>query len=369
MGSYRGALGYRGTEVIASWLPLYHDMGLIACFMMPLVAGGTIVSLDAFEWVSKPIMLAAAIETYRAQWCWLPNFAFAHMARARRPSETHDLSSIRAFIICSEPCKAETFATFASTFADCGVRPEQLQVCYAMAETVFAVTQTPIGEPILPARFSSAGLMAGRCEPAVEGEPAATFLPTGRPVRGMELRVCDMDDNDLPDGQVGQIAARCDFLFSGYYRLPEATAEAFAGSWFRTGDLGFMLDGELYVTGRLKDVIIVHGKNIYAHDVEALVSGLEGVKPGRAVAVGAYNARMGSEDLVIICETDTADPDVSRQLQRMIRSSVEAHFGLSGVVAKLVASGWMLKTTSGKVSRKENLAKFLSERAERQEIA
>ncbi len=142
IASYSNALGLVGSDCIASWLPLYHDMGLIACFILPLTLGLPVVSLDAFEWVNRPALLFEAIQAHRCTHVWLPNFAFHHLCRAVDPERGYALDSIKAFTNCSEPCKPETFDLFLETFAGCGVHEGQLQACYAMAETVFAVTQT-----------------------------------------------------------------------------------------------------------------------------------------------------------------------------------------------------------------------------------
>jgi len=361
--SYSGQLGLARGDVIASWLPLYHDMGLIACFMAPLLTDTTVVSLDAFEWVARPQILLAAIAAHRAHWCWLPNFAFAHLARTRRPGEHFDLSSVRAFINCSEPCKAETFDQFRTTFADCGVTATQLQTCYAMAETVFAVTQSGLDRPVGRIALSPVALAEEQILPPRQGETPTTVVSVGLAIPGIAVRILDSADQPLPDDRIGQVAVTGQFLFSGYYALPDETAAAFVGEWYRTGDLGFTRNGELYITGRLKDVIIVHGKNLYAHDIEAVANRIDGVKAGRAVAVGAFNPNMGSEDLVLICETTLEDPTARRDLRRAVRTTIEAHYGLPGVVAHVTDPGWLVKTTSGKISRKENLAKFMRETA------
>ena len=143
--SYAKALEFGPEDKVASWLPLYHDMGLITGFLMPVSLGAMVISLDPFEWVARPAMLLKAIETYGATLCWLPNFAFAHLVRTAEEGKAHDLSSMRAFVNCSEPCKAETFEGFLERFP-AGVAAGQLQTCYAMAESVFAVTQSRLGE-------------------------------------------------------------------------------------------------------------------------------------------------------------------------------------------------------------------------------
>ncbi|TCZ66801.1 AMP-binding protein [Roseicella aquatilis] len=364
LDAYAAAIGFEAGDAVASWLPLYHDMGLVACFLLPLVKGGAVASLDAFEWVARPAMLAEAIAAHRARWCWLPNFAFEHLARTRRPEERHDLSSIRAFIDCSETCRPGSLDRFAAAHADCGVTPAQLQCCYAMAETVFAVTQTPPGAPAPRLSLSAAGLAAGRAVPAGPGEAATTLLSVGRPVAGLQLRIQDGAGNVLPEGRVGEVAVRGECLFSGWHRAPVASVAAFdAEGWYRTGDLGALVGGELVITGRRKEVIILHGKTLYAADLEAIAHQVPGVHPGRAVALGVPNPASGSEDLVLVAETPATDPADRQALQRALRAAVEAVTGLSGTIAALRPPGWLVKTTSGKLSRAENLAKYLTEAA------
>jgi len=280
----------------------------------------------------------------------------------RRPEDRHDLSSVRAFINCSEACRPESFARFAAAHADCGVTEAQLQTCYAMAETVFAVTQTPPGAPVPRLALSATALAAGRAVPAAPGEQVATLLSVGRPIAGLALRMLDAAGQDLPEGMVGEVAVRGDCLFSGWHRAPVASAAAFTGDgWYRTGDLGALVDGELVITGRRKEVIILHGKTLYAPDLEAIAHQVPGVHPGRAVALGVPNPASGSEDLVLLAETPVADAAQRQALQRALRAAVEAVTGLSGAVAVLRPPGWLVKTTSGKLSRAENLAKYLGE--------
>jgi fatty-acyl-CoA synthase len=147
VASYRRRIAFTERDIIASWLPLYHDMGLIACFMMTLVTGAALVALDPFEWVADPSHLLEIIDRHHATFCWLPNFAFNHIANSTRLGRAFDLTSVRAFINCSEPCKPESFELFLARFAECGVRASQLQVCYAMAENVFAASQTALSKP------------------------------------------------------------------------------------------------------------------------------------------------------------------------------------------------------------------------------
>ena len=358
--SYASTLGFGPDDKVASWLPLYHDMGLITGFLMPLGLGATIVSIDPFEWVSRPTLLHEAIETYRATFCWLPNFAFAHLVRTAGGEDRHDLSSIRAFINCSEPCKAETFEAFLERFAGQGVRPEALQTCYAMAETVFAVSQSQTGRPprvleIDADRFEAAGeiIRAG------EGAPRPRRLVScGPPIAGIETRVA------ASPGEAGEIEVRGSFVFDGYFGNSEATAEAFADGWYRTGDLGFLDGGELFVCGRRKEMLIVHGRNYYANDVEEVLAGAAGVKSGRAVVFAVFDPVTQSEEAVAMVEAAQAGADPVA-LKRAVKKAVYDRLELTLRSVEILAAGELVKTTSGKVSRDENRRRYLLDRAGR----
>jgi len=181
VSSYKQSLNIRETDRIVSWLPLYHDMGLIACFILPLVTGTSIVQIDPFEWVNNPKMLFEAITTYQSTLCWMPNFAFHHLYRTVRQKNDWNLRSMRAWINCSEPAKAETADFFFQKFTNLGVTDEQLQVCYAMAETVFAVTQTPLDQPVKRRELDNEQLRINQfAVPAIAGQGSTTYLSTGR---------------------------------------------------------------------------------------------------------------------------------------------------------------------------------------------
>ncbi len=339
--SYASVLGLGDQDCIASWLPLYHDMGLIACFIQPLLLGVPVVMMDPFEWVLDPAMLLRAVETYRATFVWLPNFSFQHMALTVDTSLRCNIGQVKAFVNCSEPCKSATFTKFLETFAPWGVRREQLQTCYAMAETVFAVTQTKLQEPVLE----------------TDG-----FLSVGQPIPGIEVRVVDEARRAVPDGVVGEIAITGDCLFSGYYCQPDETHAVLDACWFYSGDLGFKADGHLYIAGRKKDLIIVNGRNYYAHHLEEIANRVDGVKKGRVVAIGIFNPSVGSENAVLIAETPAIVPDECVDIARSIKTAVLRELDLAVADVHLVARDWIVKTTSGKISREENKAKYLRER-------
>ena len=361
MDSYGASIGIDADDCIVSWLPLYHDMGLMACFVIPVYFGVTLVHLDPFHWLAQPARLFAEIEERRGTLTWLPNFAFEHLANIAT-EHRYDLASMRAFIDCSEPCRKTSLVRFAESFAPFGVRPEMLQICYAMAETVFAAAQTPMGGALAYAYVDRSRLEIGSPAPLTdEGAPGASVVAdVGRPLAGAEINIHDLEGRALPDGVVGEIAIRGDFLFEGYYKDPERSRDRLRDGWYHTRDLGFRLNGGLFVLGRLDDVIIVNGKNLLAHDIEAVINTVQGVKPGRAVAMAMFDERNGSDVLLVMAETIG---DAAASLRREIVERIYAHVGIKPFDVRLVPANALIKTSSGKISRKDNLARYLAAKA------
>lgn len=358
--SYSRSLRLAGDDVIVSWLPLYHDMGLIACCIMPAYFGIPIVHIDPFHWLAQPDLLLRHLDNDRGTLTWLPNFAFEHLAAiCGRRAKDFDLSRVRAFIDCSEPCKPRTFDRFATAFAPSGVHAGQLHCCYAMAETVFAVSQTEIDAIPHRIRVDAASLDRGRRPRLMAAqEPGVDLVETGTPIDGIAVAVYDEEHRPLPAGTVGEIALSGRFLFSGYNREPERTAERLrAGSYF-SRDLGFVHDGRVYVLGRTDDLIIINGRNLYAHEIEAAVSQVDGLKPGRSVAVPQFDERIGSEALVVISEKTRGSQRSTADIQRDVINQILSTFNIVPRKVHIVDEGWLVKTTSGKISRKENLAKI-----------
>ena len=363
---YADELGLTPLDTVVSWLPLYHDMGLIACFLLPLAAGVPIVALDPFEWVARPGLLFDAIGSFGGTHVWLPNFAFHHLCRTASQGGVSgalpDLSGMKAFIDCSEPCRHETFELFEQTFASAGVRWEQFRVCYAMAETVFAVTQTAPGAPVTALDLDDVALAEGRAE-AAEAGTGRKVVSVGRPLPDVVLRIVGEDGRDLEDGAVGEVAVQAPFLFSGYHHDPEMTRRKLRDGWYFTGDIGFRRDGELYLLGRTDDLLIVNGRNVFAHHVEfAINAETPEVKAGRCIALGVWSEAAGSQELVVVVEAEGEDAQMRRLLARNIKTVVLNGFGVMPREVKIVPPGWLAKTTSGKITRELNLRKYLAEK-------
>ncbi len=363
--SFEKSLTFRDDDVVASWLPLYHDMGLIACFVTPLIAGLPVVWLSPFEWVARPSLLLSAVSEHRATLAWLPNFAYPFLAqRTREPPGTFSLASLRAVVNCSEPVDQASMEAFAKRFEGDGLRREALHTCYAMAENVFAVTaSTPAAPPKAVALDAGVWREEHRAAPAAADRPAITQLSSGVAVPDCEVRIADAEGRQLENGQAGRVLLRSSFGFSGYFRRDAASEQQLdAEGFYDTGDVGWLDDdGHLFVTGRLKDLVIVGGRNVYPLDVEQLVGEVPGVYPGRVVCFGAPLRDLGTEGLVVLAESSEPEEAWDAVLSR-IRATVPSRLDLDLADARVVPRGSLRKSTSGKLARAGNREWYLAGR-------
>ncbi len=365
LASYGAALGLSPEDRLVSWLPLYHDMGLIACLLLPFVYRLSVTLFAPMEWVMDPRPFLESIARDRATLCWLPNFAFSFMARkSGLPTSTPlDLSSLRAAINCSEPVRAESLNAFATAFAPHRLRASALHTCYAMAEATFAVTQSTDASP--PRRLSVAveALGQSRLVPVADSEGARTLVSCGAPIEGMSVRILDAERRDLSPGHIGEIWLQSPFLMEDYLHTPGADTEprrAFTEGWYRTGDLGGFQDGHLYVTGRQKDLIIIGGVNLYPEDLESAVSAVPGVHAGRVVALGLDDAALGTERLVVVAELDSeGDAARAAEIEAEARKVIVAVGGVAPYKVFIVPPQWVVKSTAGKIARADTKARLL----------
>ena len=361
----------RSEDRIYSWLPLYHDMGLIACFMLPMVCHLSVIMQSPTDWILQPATMLQLISEYRCTLAWTPNFTFQFLARRVKPEDrsAYDLSSVRALINCSEPVRASSFDEFVNVFAVCGLRAESLQSSYAMAETVFAVTQSPMDGHNKPVRIWIDGETFRRDRVAVPVSSghsrAVCYVSSGRCLPETRIRIISEKGEDLPEGGVGEILIQSDSMLSGYYNRPDVTAKALRDGWYWSGDLGFLLNGEVFVVGRKKDLIIVAGENIYPQDVEEIVSSHPSIHDGRVVALGLYNPDLGTEEIVIVAELlNEEDLAKSLSIEQKLRSAVVGELGVSSRLIYLKPPKWIVKSTAGKPARSATREKLLSEHPE-----
>jgi acyl-CoA synthetase (AMP-forming)/AMP-acid ligase II len=321
---------------------------------MPLVCGIRSVLMQPVEWVARPISYLQAVARERGTLGWHPNFAYALIAAAATESDLLelDLSSLRGLVNCSEPVTSASQQLFLDRFDACGLRPDVFWGCYAMAETTFAVTH---------GRSSDAGYNDIRGPEELGPRADGPFVSVGRPLPGVELRVVDDDDADRGERQMGELLVRSPFNADRYHRNPDDTAASFRDGWYRTGDLGYTANGEVFVCGRKKDLMIVGGVNIHPHDVEELVANVPGVHPGRVAVFGDHDPATGTERVVVLAETDSTD-DEERALVLAIRQRIVSAFLVTQLDVHLVPRGWLIKSTAGKMARAANRAKWRSAR-------
>ena len=364
------------TDRIYSWLPLYHDMGLIACFMLPMVCHVPLIMQSPIDWVMQPETMLEAITQHGCTLAWLPNFAFQFVPRRTRPERRtrYDLSSVRALINCSEPVRASSMREFQDAFAPIGLRDGALESSYAMAENVFAVTQSAVPQSKVqqaagPARIWADGTQfrsSHKIVAAGENAPGSVcFTSSGRLLPNHEVRIVSDSGSTLADGLVGEILVKSDCLFGGYFNRPDLTAKAIIDGWYHTGDLGFCLDGELYVVGRMKDLIIVGGENIYPQDIEEIAGSHPAIHDGRVIALGVYNPDLGTEEIAIAAEVESEQSLANAAgIEREIRERVAAGLGLTASMIFLKPPKWIVKSTAGKAARSSTLEKLKREHPE-----
>ncbi len=355
------------SDRIYSWLPLYHDMGLIACFMLPMVLHLPIVMQSPIDWVMQPEAMLQVIDEFKCTLAWMPNFAFQFVPR-RSPQtrwKNYDLSSLRLLINCSEPVRASSMQEFRDAFS---IKPDVLQSSYAMAENVFAVTQSDVAQhgPIQINVNAEAFRREHRIVQEEHGTfGTLTFVSSGRPLPYHEIRILLEAGAVLKDDSVGEIAIKSDCLFDGYYNRPDLTAQAIVDGWYHTGDLGFRHNDELYVVGRKKDLLIIGGENIYPQDIEEIVAAHPAIHDGRAVALGVYNPELGTEDILVIAEVEhTESLSNAAELEQELRTRVVSSMGVAVRTFYLKPPKWIVKSTAGKPSRSATKEKLLQEHPE-----
>ncbi len=339
-------------------------MGLIACWLMPILLGYPLVLMSPFDWIRAPYRLLQAVSKYKGTLSWLPNFAYNFCTQKIRDRDLEgvDLSSWRAISNCSEPMRWESHQSFFERFRSQGLRYESLCTCYAMAENVFAVTQGGVTSSVVYEDIDRDSLQTKKnASPALPEQVKVRMMSTGKPIQNTQVRIIDSKGCNLPDRSVGEVAIQSDCMLTGYYHRSDATEKAFIEGWYLTGDYGYIVEGELFITGRKKDMIIVGGKNLYPQDLELLAYEVPGVHAGRASAFGIFNESTGTEDVIMVAEVDMEDLMQLQKIGDAIRASVTRGSAVALRYVYLVKHPWLVKTSSGKTARLANRDKFIKE--------
>ncbi len=369
MVNIAGFLGPHGMKVGpddlgVSWLPLYHDMGLIGFILAPLIYIGPVVILPTTSFARDPRIWLKTIDKYRATITCAPNFAYAQVVKRLRDQDlqTLDLSCLRVAACGAEPIHAPTLRSFAERLAPTGFRSEAFLPCYGQAESTVAISIHEQGAPLRIERIDAEDLKRGKANPVIENNGnASEVVSCGFPFPDHQLIIVDGEGTILPEREIGEVVVKGPSVAQGYFKNPEATAATWQDGWLRTGDLGYLADGELFICGRSKELIIIRGANYYPQDIEWIVRDLPGIKRGNAAAI-SVNVD-GEERLVIIAEADSRE---GADLCRAITTLIQKTIGLEVYRVVLVPVGTLMRTTSGKLQRRK--MKQLYEQGELREL-
>lgn len=344
------------ADVFVSWLPLYHDMGLIGAWLGSLYYACPLVIMSPLTFLARPLRWLTAISRYRGTLSAAPNFAYELCRRRISDEELAglDLASWRCAFNGAEAVSPATIAGFCDRFAGCGFQPTAMMPVYGLAESSVGLAFPPLGRGVRVEQLNRALLMArGLAEPAAADDPAPLSLAgCGLPLPGHQIRVVDGYDRELPDHQEGQIQFLGPSATSGYFRNPDQTRSLFHGPWLDSGDRGYLAAGELFITGRSKDIIIKAGRNIYPMELEEAVGELAGIRRGNVAVFGAVDPRSGSERLVVLAETRKRRPEELAALRTAINTVISDLTGSGPDEVVLAPPNTVPKTSSGKIRRR-----------------
>ncbi|MEW6701824.1 MAG: AMP-binding protein [Bacteroidota bacterium] len=355
------ALKLSANDIVASWLPLYHDFGLIAAFHIALAYGIKTIQIDPFQWVLAPIILLEAITKEKATISFLPNFAYNVLAEKIDDEELSEisLSSLRIIVNAAEPVRHDSHQKFVEKFTRYGLNSLALGAMYGMAEATLGISLTEPAKPIKELAVDRNELSRGVMKPADENSVVRICVSSGKLIDGCDARIVDENRNNLPDGFVGEVAVKSVSMFDGYRNYPEKTAEVVENGWYFSGDYGFKFEDEFFIIGRKKDIIIVAGKNIYPEDIEDVVNQVEGVVPGRVIAFGEEDEAMGTEQVAVVAETKAEDEKEKNKIRLdILKAGMSIDVNIHKVY--LVPSRWLIKSSAGKPSRKANKERIIS---------
>jgi acyl-CoA synthetase (AMP-forming)/AMP-acid ligase II len=344
-----------GAEVLCSWLPLYHDMGLIGGLLGAMSYPGALVLIAPEHFLARPAIWLRAMARHRATISVAPSFAYAYCADRVSDADLagHSLAGWRLALDGAEPVSGEALRRFAARFAPHGLNPAALVPVYGLSEAALAVCFAAPGQPLVGARVDPVRLASD----GVVAPGSREVMSVGTPIPGVEIEVRREDGSLAGEGRLGSIWVRGPSLLREYLGDPAATALALVGGWLDTGDLGFVVAGALHIHGRLKDLVIVRGANRAPEELEAAVSGLPGLRPGCVVALG-FTPAEGGEALLMLAERLRGSDQPDAQVCDAIRSAVTARTGLTPHTVQMLAPGSLPRTSSGKLRRQEALRRF-----------
>ncbi|GAB3487113.1 fatty acyl-AMP ligase [Amycolatopsis cihanbeyliensis] len=355
-------------DVMVSWLPTFHDMGMVGFLTLPMTFGVELVKVTPVEFLSGPLIWPTLISKYRGTATAAPNFAYAIVGRRMAKVEddtTYDLSSLRIALNGAEPIDEGAVRMFTEAGARFGLDPRAVFPAYGMAESTLAVSFVPVGTGLSLDVVEARALEAEqRAVPVPEDDPrrgteeVRSFARLGRPLPGLEAEIVDEHGNRLAEREVGEIRLRGVAVTPGYLTMDGPAVTQDADGWLATGDLGYLVDGQIIICGRAKDVIIMGGRNIYPTDIERAATSVEGVRAGNAVAV-RIDAGTKRERFAVVLESKLAgDQEAERALAKEVSARVRDAVEIRPYSVVVLAPGNLPKTPSGKVKRAATASQY-----------
>lgn len=356
------AAGVSSTDLFVSWLPLYHDMGLIGAWLGSLYYACPLVIMSPLAFLARPERWLRAIHSHRGTLSAAPNFAYELCLRKIADSDIEglDLSSWRMAFNGAEPVSPETALAFQTRFAGYGLRPGAMSPVYGLAESSVGLAFPPPGRGILVDRirrdiFES----SGRAVPAEEGQGSLRFVACGRPLPGHQIRIVDAAGRETGEREEGRLEFSGPSVTSGYFHNPEESARLFRGEWADSGDFAYIAQGEIYLTGRSKDMIIRAGRNIFPYELEEAIGSIPEVRRGCVAVFGVPDPASGTERLVVLAETREKDPGLHEGLRSRIIAVTVDLLGEPPDDVVLALPHTVLKTSSGKIRRAASREAYL----------
>ncbi|MEA2115878.1 MAG: AMP-binding protein, partial [Thermodesulfobacteriota bacterium] len=343
------------ADVFVSWLPLYHDMGLIGAWLGSLYFGCRLVIMQPLSFLARPERWLWAIHNYHGTMSASPNFGYEFCYRRLDDNKLKglDLRSWRLAFNGAEPVSPETIRNFEKRFTAYGFRPEASSPVYGLAESSVGLAFPPLGRgPVIDRVKRGPLIESGRAVPATEDDiTPLQFVACGRPLPGHQIRIVDESGRELPDRYQGELQFKGPSVTSGYFRNPEKTRTLFKGEWLDSGDLAYIADGDVFITSRIKDIIIRGGRNIYPHELEEAVGNIEGIRKGCIAVFASQDRDSGTERLIVLAESRKKDPETKETLQGQIINMAVDLVGMPPDEVIIAPPGTVLKTSSGKIRR------------------
>jgi fatty-acyl-CoA synthase len=347
-----------------SWLPLYHDMGLIGFVIAPMFHKVAVTFIPTMAFVRQATLWLETIHRVRGTITFAPNFAYALATKRTKPEQLArwDLSCVKAFGCGAEPINSGTMRTFVDTMSKAKLKPESLLPCYGMAEATLAISFIALDESLSTDVVDTEAYQKQRAaEPVHVGKlsegKAQEFVNCGKTFPGHEVGVFDEQGNRLGERKIGELQVRGPSVAKGYFRDPDATERTFGGGWLKTGDLGYLANGNVYIVGRKKDIIIINGRNYDPQRIEWLVDDVSGVRKGSSVAFSKPGP--SSEELIVVLEARTASDTEREALKESVKQRIVEQMQLTPTDVVVCPMGSLPKTSSGKLQRSKTRQQYL----------